>query len=303
MFGRDWATSPRRYGVTVDRDIRIPLPDGTVLVGDVFRPDTTEPAPVIAGFHPYNNEFQAGPIMPAGFSIQRGWLESGDPYFFARRGYAHAVINVRGTGKSTGLYQAMGPQEAQDGAHAVEWLAAQPWCTGKAGLFGISYFAWLQIQIAMLTPPSLAAIFAPFGATDFYRDFLYHGGIFSWRFLSHWKDKFDGLRYESWYRQQHGEQAYADAIAAALADDELAAVPPIVASLTACLASPRGANAFVTDIVLARTENEWFTQRRVDYGSTGVPGYFGACWGLHGLHPTAAFRTFLHWQAPKNPAA
>jgi len=109
VFGPDWATSPRRFGVTVDRDVAIPMPDGTVLVGDVFRPDTDEPVPVIAGFHPYNNEYQAEPMMPAGFSLQRGWLESGDPYFFARRGYAHGVFNVRGTGKSTGLFQAMGP--------------------------------------------------------------------------------------------------------------------------------------------------------------------------------------------------
>jgi predicted acyl esterase len=295
VFGRDWATSPRRYAVTVDRDAAIPLPDGTVLVGDIFRPDTSERVPVIAGFHPYNNEFQAEPMLPTGFSVQRGWLESGDPYFFARRGYAHAVVNVRGTGKSTGLFQAMGPQEARDVADAVEWLAARPWCTGKAGLFGISYFAWLNIQTAMLAPPSLAAIFAPFGATDFYRDFLYHGGIFSWRFLAHWKDKFDGLRYESWYRARHGEQAYAAAIAAALADEEIAAVPPIVA----CLRDPRGANAFVTDIVLARTDSDWFTERRVDYGRTDVPGYFGACWGLHGLHLPAAFRSFGAWQGPK----
>ncbi len=295
VFGRDWATSPRRYTVTAERDVRIPLPDGTVLAGDIFRPDTSEQVPVIAGFHPYNNEFQAEPMLPTGFSVQRGWLESGDPYFFARRGFAHAVVNVRGTGKSTGLFQAMGPQEARDVADAVEWLAARPWCTGKAGLFGISYFAWLNIQAAMLAPPSLAAIFAPYGATDFYRDFLYHGGIFSWRFLAHWKDKFDGLRYESWYLARHGERAYAAAIAAALADDEIAAVPPIVA----CLRDPRGANAFVTDIVLARTETEWFTQRRVDYGRTGVPGYFGACWGLHGLHLPAAFRSFCAWQGPK----
>ncbi len=176
-------------------------------------------------------------MMPTGFSVQRGWLESGDPYFFARRGYAHAVVNVRGTGKSTGLFQAMGPVEAQDVANAVEWLAARPWCTGRAGLFGISYFAWLHIQAAMLAPPSLAAIFAPFGATDFYRDFLYHGGIFSWRFLAHWKDKLDGLRYESWYRTRHGDHAYAEAIRAAMADEEIAAVPPIVA----CLANPHGA--------------------------------------------------------------
>jgi predicted acyl esterase len=295
VFGPDWALSPRRYRVSVDRDVRIPLPDGTVLVGDVFRPAGAGPVPVIAGFHPYNNEFQAEPIMPTGFSVQRGWLEAGDPYFFARRGYAHAIVNVRGTGKSTGLYQAMGPQEARDVADAVTWLAEQPWSTGKVGLFGISYFAWLQIQAAMLAPPALAAIFAPFGATDFYRDFLYHGGIFSWRFLAHWKDKLDGLRYESWYLTRHGEQAYRAAIAAALADEEIAAAAPIAA----CLADPRGANAFVTDIVLARLDGDFFAERRVGYGSTAVPGYFGACWGLHGLHLPAAFRSFSHWQGPR----
>jgi predicted acyl esterase len=295
MFGPDWATSAREFTVTAHRDVSIPLPDGTVLVGDVFRPDTSEPVPVIAGFHPYNNEFQAEPMMPTGFSLQRGWLESGDPYFFARRGYAHAVLNVRGTGKSTGSFQAMGPVEARDVADAVQWLAAQPWSTGKVGLFGISYFAWLHIQAAMLAPPALAAIFAPFGATDFYRDFLYHGGIFSWRFLSHWKDKFDGLRYQSWYLERHGEAGYAAAIRAALDDDEIAALPPIVA----CLTNPHGANAFVTDIVLARTDSEWFAERRVDYRQTGVPGYFGACWGLHGLHLPAAFRSFTRWQGPR----
>ncbi len=295
MFGRDWATSSRQYSVTVERDVQIPMPDGTMLAGDIFRPDTDEQVPVIAGFHPYNNEFQAQPMMPTGFSVQRGWLESGDPYFFARRGYAHAVVNVRGTGKSTGLFQAMGPLEGQDVANAVEWLAARPWCTGRVGLFGISYFAWLHIQAAMLAPPSLAAIFAPFGATDFYRDFLYHGGIFSWRFLAHWKDKLDGLRYESWYRTRHGDDAYAEAIRAAMADEEIAAVPPIVA----CLANPHGANAFVTDIVLARTDGEFFAERRVDYQRTEVPGYFGACWGLHGLHLPAAFRSFTSWHGPK----
>jgi uncharacterized protein len=42
VFGRDWATSPRRYAVAVYRDVRIPSPDGTVLVGDIFRPDTSD---------------------------------------------------------------------------------------------------------------------------------------------------------------------------------------------------------------------------------------------------------------------
>jgi predicted acyl esterase len=182
VIGRDWSTSPRRFAVVADRDVRIPLPDGTELVGDVLRPDTEARVPVIAGFPPYNTELQAQPMMPTGFSLQRGWLESGDPYFFARRGYAHAIVNVRGTGKSTGLFQAMGPQEARDVADALEWLAARPWCTGRAGLFGISYFSWLHIQAAMIAPPSLAAIFAPL-----YLDrplYQMHGEALRW--FDHW---------------------------------------------------------------------------------------------------------------------
>ncbi|MGH9065304.1 MAG: CocE/NonD family hydrolase [Acidimicrobiales bacterium] len=295
MFGLDWATSERRYRVVVDRDLVIPLSDGTELVGDVFRPDTSEAVPVIAGFHPYNNEFQTSPVFPEGFSLQRGWMESGDPTFFARRGYAHGIFNVRGTGKSGGWYQAMGPQESADVAEAIGWLAAQEWSTGDVGLFGISYFAWLQIQTAMREPPALRAIFAPFGATDFYRDFLYHGGILSYRFLVGWKDKLDGLRYRSWYAARHGHEAFSRAAAAALEDDEIAAVPELVAALR----DPIGSNALVADVVLCPLDTDWWEERRVDYSHTGVPAYLGACWGLNGLHLPAAFRSFERWEGPR----
>ena len=46
MFGLDWAMSLRRFRVVVDRDVRIPPPDGAVPVGDVFRPDTDQSVPV-----------------------------------------------------------------------------------------------------------------------------------------------------------------------------------------------------------------------------------------------------------------
>ncbi|MGH9296596.1 MAG: CocE/NonD family hydrolase, partial [Acidimicrobiales bacterium] len=295
MFSTTWSASERRYKVRVERDVAIPVAPGVELVGDLFLPETDEPVPVIAGFHPYNNEFQTAPLMPAGFSLQRGWMESGDPYFFARRGYAHGIFNVRGTGKSTGLYQAMGPRESADVAEAVSWLASQQWSTGNVGLFGISYFAWLEIQTAMLEPPALKAIFAPFGATDFYRDFLYHGGILSYRFLLGWKDKLDGLSYESWYLERHGKEEFEAALRAALADDEIAAVPGLVAALS----HPEGANALVADVVLNPLDTEWWDERRVDYLHTSVPAYLGACWGLNGLHLPAAFRSFEAWKGPK----
>ena len=294
MYGTNWQTSARAYDVVVERDVAIPLSTGDELVGDLFRPATDDPVPVVAGFHPYNNEFQTAPMAPVGFSLQRGWMESGDPYFLARRGYAHGIFNVRGTGKSTGWYQAMGPRESADVAEAVEWLGARPWSTGSVGLSGISYFAWLQLQTAMLAPPSLKAIFAPFGATDFYRDFLYHGGILSYRFLMGWKDKLDGLRYRSWYAERHGEEAFEAAVAAALADEEIAAVPALVAALR----NPLGPNALVADIVLAPLDTEWWAERRVSYAETSVPAYLGACWGLNGLHLPAAFRSFRAWEGP-----
>jgi predicted acyl esterase len=295
MFGTDWQTSRRTFGVRQERDFRIPLSDGNRLVGTMFRPDTDDPVPVLLSMHPYNNEYQTAPIRPTGFSYQRGWIEAGDPEFFARRGYAHGIFNVRGTGASTGEFQLMGPREVQDGAEAIEWLAAQPWCNGKVGMFGISYFASIQIHVAMLQPPSLRAIFAPFGLTDFFRDMWYHGGVLSHRFLLQWKDKFDALRYQSWYLQQHGEQAFREAIAAALADEEIAEVPGLVQALR----SPEGADALVADIVLQPLDGPFHEERRVDYRNTEVPAYLGACWGLFGLHLPGAFRSWENWQGPK----
>ena len=54
---------------------------------------------------------------------------------------------------------------------------AQPWCNGKVGLLGISYFAINQWFVANLQPPSLKAIVPWEGFADLYRDALYHGGL------------------------------------------------------------------------------------------------------------------------------
>lgn len=295
MFGVDWKLSERRYRIRQVRDFRVPLADGNHLGGVLFRPDTDQPVPVLLSVHAYNTEYQAAPIRPTGFSYQRGWIEAGEPGFFARRGYAHAILNVRGTGASSGEYQLMGPREVQDVAEAIEWLAAQEWCNGKVGTFGVSYFASIQIHTAMLQPPSLKAIFAPFGLTDFYRDMWYHGGILSHRFLLQWKDKFDNIRYHSRYLERHGEEAFRRAIADALADEEIAEVPGLVEALRA----PEGANALVADIVLEPLDAPFHEERRVDYRNTTIPAYLGACWGLFGLHLPAAFRSWENWQGAK----
>ncbi|MFQ5850785.1 MAG: hypothetical protein ACE5JU_09385 [Candidatus Binatia bacterium] len=61
MFTQKWKTSERQYEVSVERDIPIPVRDGTILVGDLFRPAADGKFPVILGCHPYNCEVQTAP--------------------------------------------------------------------------------------------------------------------------------------------------------------------------------------------------------------------------------------------------
>ena len=75
------------------------------------------------------------------------------------------------------------PSESIDFYDAIEWAGRQPWCNGRVGTSGISYFAMTQWLVAGLKPPSLKAMIPWEGAADMYRDFGYHGGIFSFTFV------------------------------------------------------------------------------------------------------------------------
>ena len=155
MFTTKWSTSERKYDVIVERDVKVRMPDGTLLDGNIYRPASSERFPVILGAHAYNKDLQSPPMRPVGFTPMRGYMESGDSTFFARRGYVHAVFNVRGSGKSGGFYQLMGPLEVQDICNLIDWLAAQPWSTGDVGMFGVSYFARLAKAVAAVGPEAI----------------------------------------------------------------------------------------------------------------------------------------------------
>ncbi len=98
--------------------------------------------------------------------------------YLAQRGYALCRVDVRGTGSSGGVaLDEYTEAETRDGYDAVEWLAAQPWCTGAVGMWGISYGGFTSIQVAKLRPPHLRAI-VPIQATDdrYLTDVHYIGG-------------------------------------------------------------------------------------------------------------------------------
>jgi hypothetical protein len=309
MIGPTWKTSERKYGYVADRDVKIRMSDGVKLSCNVWMPDAKGKFPAILGFHCYHADGQTGPIKPAAISTAQ-WrhpgqertnasLESGDPTFFARRGYVHVVCNARGTGKSEGKWQFLGPQELKDVYETIEWLAKQPWCDGNVVMFGVSYFAQIQLLVAQLNPPHLKTIFCPWGATDHYRDLIYRGGMIAHKWPVGWSSTsltYANCRPESQARKELGEKGFQDAIATMLADDDIKAVP----ELTAILKDPdAGVNPFIVDLVLHPLYDKYWQDRAVDYSKIKIPAYIGGCWGCYGIHTPAAFRSWEYLKVPK----
>ncbi|MYT68427.1 MULTISPECIES: CocE/NonD family hydrolase [unclassified Streptomyces] len=153
------------YGTTRE-DIRVPLSDGTTLFARVWRPVTDEPVPVLLEYLPYRLSDWTAP---------RDWQRH--PWY-AGHGYASVRVDVRGHGNSEGLpgdeYDA---QELSDGVEVVNWLAEQPWSSGKVGMFGISWGGFNSLQIAALAPEPLKAIVTVCSTDDRYdNDVHYTGG-------------------------------------------------------------------------------------------------------------------------------
>jgi len=162
------------YEVEKRSNVVVPMSDGTRLVADVHLPKAAPGTrfPCLLEITAYRKETRA--TEGAGH--------------FAPRGFAFVEVDLRGTGGSEGRFDGIhAAQEQRDGAEAVEWVAAQPWCNGKVGMFGGSWTGGNQYLVAAQRPPHLAAI-APQRAvtSDFYRDVWYVGGMLSLSFGATW---------------------------------------------------------------------------------------------------------------------
>jgi len=297
LFSTDWKLSEREYTTCRDTKVAIPIADGITLDAVVTRPDDGGTFPVLVCAHAYNQTDLHQPMAPVGFSHRRGHIEAGDPAFFARRGYVHITMNVRGTGGSGGLYDNLGPQTIADLRTAIEWAAQQPWSAGNVGMFGISFFAIVQPRVAENAPKALKAIFAPYGYSDLYRDRYYHGGILNYRFAEMWLPTISNPRARSELLEDIGQDAYEAALEAARSDPDLMADP----FLRRVLNDPQaGRHPLVSDVLLQPFHSKYHSERSVDYAAAcDVPAYFGACWGVPGLHLPGALRSFSRWKGPK----
>jgi len=120
--------------------VKVPLRDGVVLDATVFRPASDAPVPVIVTLTPY---------------IADRFEDVGA--YFAKHGYAFAAVDDRGRGSSGGEF-VLWTGEGRDGADAITWLAQQPWCDGRAAMWGGSYGGKNQWMIAGEAPAALKTI-------------------------------------------------------------------------------------------------------------------------------------------------
>ena len=88
--------------------------------------------------------------------------------YFAQRGYAVVMVDLRGTGRSTGCLDHLGPNDAGDLKAIVEWAADQPWSNGKVGMTGHSYVGSTPKVAAAQNPRGLATIAPSAGLASMY---------------------------------------------------------------------------------------------------------------------------------------
>lgn len=151
------------------RNILVPMRDGVELACDVLRPASSDPAPAILNFGPYHKDGRGG----------RTSVQSVHRHFTAL-GYVTVTADMRGLGGSGGLNPgAFAPGEAQDGHDLVEWIAAQPWCNGRVGMWGVSYPGITALATAATQPPHLHAIVPIHATSDIYRGVVGLGGTSS----------------------------------------------------------------------------------------------------------------------------
>ena len=97
--------------------------------------------------------------------------------WYAGHGYACVRVDIRGSGDSDGLMADEYPKREQDDAlEIIAWIAAQPWCTGKVGMTGISWGGFNSLQVAARRPPALAAIITACSTDDRYADDVHYMG-------------------------------------------------------------------------------------------------------------------------------
>lgn len=164
-------------------DYFVAMSDGVEIALRVYTPDgSVEPRPTLFAVSPYRFDNDEVPETHTFL-----WYEMGPfRWYVEEHDYAFVRADVRGTGRSGGEFGFMNERERRDLYELVEWVAEQPWSTGKIGGIGQSYYAISQWALAAVRPPHLTCL-APYdGCDDVGSSIAHSGGIPSIPFMNAW---------------------------------------------------------------------------------------------------------------------
>ena len=281
-----------RDGMRIDWDVPIAMDDGVVVRADVFRPAADGKYPALVSYGPYGKglAFQEGyktawdimcrenPDAVAGSTNKYQAWEVIDPEKWVPDGYVCVRVDSRGAGRSPGYLCHNDARETKDFHDCIEWAAAQPWCSGKVGLNGISYYASNQWRAAATQPPHLAAICVWEGWVDNFRDSARHGGIIC-VFRKNWQD----MQVKT---VQHGvgERGKKSRVTG-----ELVCGP---ATLSEAELEKNRENMW-GEFLARPLDDAYYKERSGDLAKVNVPLLSAANWGGQGLHPRGNFEGYM----------
>ncbi len=177
--------SAQTDGVKRIFDVRTPMRDGVELSADVWMPSEGGPFPTIIIRTPYLKTMAIGDFTLAGWAT-----------YFAERGYAVVMQDVRGRGDSDGDFDFFF-QEGEDGYDTIEWMAAQPWSNGDVCTAGVSYLGTDQWLAAREHPPALKCMVATAAAGRWMHELPYYGGAWMMAWALDWINSTSGRNMQS----------------------------------------------------------------------------------------------------------
>ena len=134
---------PVTRDLVIERDLRVPMADGAVLLADRRAPrggGGARPAALLRT--PYGRRGAFGMAMARPL---------------AERGFQVLIQSTRGTFGSGGAFDPM-RCERDDGLATLQWLVKQPWFGGTIVLCGPSYLGYVQWAVADDLPPEVKAM-------------------------------------------------------------------------------------------------------------------------------------------------
>ena len=184
------AQEPTPYEVAATQNVMVRMRDGVHLATDIYRPARNgSPVegtfPVLLERTPYNKEIENpdGTLSPVDPVRRARFRANRVVNFLASRGYVVVIQDVRGRYASEGHWRMLA-DDGRDGFDTAQWIASEPWSSGKIGGFGQSVQGGTAHALALANAPGVSALLPLDAMSNFGLYGIRHHGAFELRWFN-----------------------------------------------------------------------------------------------------------------------